>query len=195
SRRLFCDVMCGAAQFWPLLEGADGLEWVILDAFGRGPPVHVISVALEKAGAESGLRRTSRRCYVVIASEARSSIPGMPMRRREFIALLGGAAAGARPVAARAQEPHAGQRNGWLSTTAEQDPQRQAFHQEFAKLGWTDGDNFRIDHRSTSGEDDSRARTLAMEIVTGAPDVILTTGTQLTAIMKQQTSTIPIVFV
>jgi putative ABC transport system substrate-binding protein len=122
----------------------------------------------------------------------------MTVQRREFITLLGGAAA-AWPVAARGQQPNAVKRIGWLSTTGEQDPQnpveRRAFHQEFAKLGWTDGQNFRIDYRSTSGEDDSRGRTLAMEIVATAPDVILTTGTQLTAILKQQTSTIPIVFV
>ena len=121
------------------------------------------------------------------------------MRRRDFITLLGGAAAAAWPLAAMAQQPNAVKRIGWLSTTGEQDPQNQAerrsFHQEFAKLGWTDGQNFRIDYRSTSGEDDSRARTLAMEIVTTAPDVILTTGTQFTAILKQQTSMIPIVFV
>jgi putative tryptophan/tyrosine transport system substrate-binding protein len=120
------------------------------------------------------------------------------MQRREFITLLGGAAA-AWPLTARAQQPNAVKRIGWLSTTGEQDPQhqaqRRAFHQEFAKLGWTDGQNFRVDHRWTSGEDDSRARTLAMEVVATAPDVILTSGTQLTAIFKQQTSTIPIVFV
>jgi len=120
------------------------------------------------------------------------------MRRRELLTLFGGAAA-AWPLAARAQQPNAVKRIGWLMTTGEQDPQnqaeRRAFHQEFAKLGWTDGQNFRVDYRSTSGEDDSRARTLAAEIVTTAPDVILTTGTQLTALLKQQTNTIPIVFV
>ena len=119
------------------------------------------------------------------------------MRRRDFITLLGSAAAW--PLAARAQQPNGVKRIGWLSTTGEQDPQnqaqRRAFHQEFAKLGWTDGQNVRIDYRSTSGEDDSRARTLAMEIVATAPDAILTTGTQFTAILKQQTNTIPIVFV
>src|SRR5262245_46522416 len=119
------------------------------------------------------------------------------MRRREFVGLIGGAAAW--PLAVRAQQPNAIKRIGWLSTTGEQDPQnqaqRRAFHQEFAKLGWTDGQNVRIDYRSTSGEDDSRARTLAMEIVATAPDAILATGTQFTAILKQQTNTIPIVFV
>jgi putative tryptophan/tyrosine transport system substrate-binding protein len=115
------------------------------------------------------------------------------VRRREVIILIGGAAA-AWPLAARAQQPNAVKRIGWLSTTENQ-AHRRVFHQELAKLGWTDGQNFRVDYRSTSGEDDSRARTLAMEIVATAPDVILTTGTQFTAILKQQTSTIPIVFV
>src|SRR6476619_3423128 len=117
--------------------------------------------------------------------------------RRAFIT-LGGAAA-AWPFEARAQQPTTVKRIGWLTTTGEQDPQheaqRQAFHQELAKLGWTEGRNFRIDHRSTSGEDVGRARTLAREIVAAVPDVILTSGTQFTAIFKQQTSTIPIVFV
>src|SRR5262245_65825439 len=104
------------------------------------------------------------------------------MRRRDFVGLVGGAAAW--PLVAWAQQSNAVKRIGWLWTTGEQDPlnqaQRQAFHQEFAKLGWTDGQNFRIDYRSTTGDDDSRARTLAMEIVKTAPDVIVTTGTQFT---------------
>jgi ABC-type uncharacterized transport system substrate-binding protein len=122
----------------------------------------------------------------------------MKIKRREFITFLGGAAA-AWPLAAKAQQPNAVKRIGWLANAADQDRQSQAqvraFHQEFAKLGWTDGQNVRVDYRSTLVGDDSRARAVAMEIVTTAPDVILTQGTQYTAILKQQTSTIPIVFV
>ena len=120
------------------------------------------------------------------------------MQRREFITLLGGAAA-AWPIAARAQRGNAIKRIGWLSNPAEQDPRHQtelrAFHQELAKLGWTDGQNVLVNYRSALGGDDNRARALAMEMVTTAPDVILASSTQLTAILKQQTSTIPIVFV
>ena len=83
---------------------------------------------------------------------------GAPMRRRECITLLGGAAA-AWPLAARAQRANAVKRIGWLSSSTEQDPraqaERRAFHQELAKLGWTDGQNVRIDHRSTLGGDDN----------------------------------------
>jgi putative tryptophan/tyrosine transport system substrate-binding protein len=118
------------------------------------------------------------------------------MQRREAITLLAGAAAW--PLMAEAQQPNPVKRIGWLSNAPEEDLLRQgylrAFHQELAKLGWTDGKNLRVEIRSTMGGDDSRARALAMEMVAMAPDIILTNGTQLTAILKQLTNTIPIVF-
>jgi putative ABC transport system substrate-binding protein len=121
-----------------------------------------------------------------------------PLQRRHFITLLGGAAA-AWPLAASAQQPNSVKRIGWLVSAADQDPRMQArdraFQQELAKLGWTVGQNVRIDHRTALGGDDSRARTTAMELVATDPDVIVATSTQLTAILQQQTSTIPIVFV
>jgi putative ABC transport system substrate-binding protein len=119
------------------------------------------------------------------------------MQRREFITLLGGAAA-AWPLAARAQQTNAVKRIGWLRTEAENDPVVQprltAFQQELQKLGWTSGSNLQFDHRWGAG-DDSRLRAFAAELVGKGPDVILCAGTQVTAIFKQLTSTIPIVFV
>jgi putative tryptophan/tyrosine transport system substrate-binding protein len=118
------------------------------------------------------------------------------MRRREFITLLGGAAT-AWPRAARAQQPNQVKRIGWLGTD-EKDPLAQAiartFDQEMARLGWSEGQNIRVDRRGASG-DDKRIRGFVAELVGKVPDVILVQGTQATAILKQQTSTIPIVFV
>jgi hypothetical protein len=72
------------------------------------------------------------------------------MRRREFMTLLGGAAA-AWPVAARAQQPGGMRRIGVLMTTAADDPQNPvriaAFLLGLAQLGWTDGRNVRIKYR------------------------------------------------
>jgi putative ABC transport system substrate-binding protein len=117
------------------------------------------------------------------------------MRRREFITLLGGATAW--PLAARAQQQNQVKQIGWLGTD-ERDPLTQtiaqAFDQEMAKLGWTVGQNIRVDRRGAPG-DDSRIRGYVAELVGKIPDIILVQGTQATAILKQQTSTIPIVFV
>jgi putative ABC transport system substrate-binding protein len=120
------------------------------------------------------------------------------MRRREFT-LLGGAAA-AWPLAARAQQANAAKRIGWVSNVAtEQDPlvraQMRTFLDGLAKLGWKEGGNLRLDHRANLGSDDRRFRLMAAELVRTAPDVILCSGTRQTAIFKQLTSTIPIVFV
>src|ERR1700752_3036946 len=119
------------------------------------------------------------------------------MQRRDFITVLGGAAVGW-PLAVRAQQPIVVKRIGWLISPAEHDPRTEArlraFHQELAKLGWTDGQNVSFNYRETLGGDDIRVRAVAMEIVATAPDVILATSTQVVAILKQQTGTIPIVF-
>jgi putative ABC transport system substrate-binding protein len=118
------------------------------------------------------------------------------MRRREFITMIGGAAV-AWPVAARAQHLNQVKQIGWLGTD-ERDPLTptiaQAFDHEMAKLGWTVGQNIRVDRRGAPG-DDSRIRGYAAELVGKVPDIILVQGTQATAILKQQTSTIPVVFV
>jgi putative tryptophan/tyrosine transport system substrate-binding protein len=116
------------------------------------------------------------------------------MRRREFMALLGGAATW--PLTARAQRPGT-KRVVALIEADENDAEWQArfmlFRRELQKLGWTDGRDVQIDAQRT-GADPARMRTVAAEMIRLAPDVILTTSNQLTAIVVQQTRTIPIIF-
>ena len=97
-------------------------------------------------------------------------------RRREFITLLGGAAA-AWPLAARAQQsPQRVRRVGVLMSNAEDDPEAQqrveALNQGLKKLGWAPGDTIRIDYRFAVVDAD-RTRTSAVELVALGPDVIL----------------------
>jgi putative tryptophan/tyrosine transport system substrate-binding protein len=119
------------------------------------------------------------------------------MRRREFIALLGGTAA-AWPLAARAQQRDRVWRIAVLLTTPEDDPlwqsQVAAFQQMLEKLGWTVGRNVRIDIR-TAGGSPERARAGAAELLALAPDVILVQGTNGARALQTATGTIPIVFV
>jgi putative tryptophan/tyrosine transport system substrate-binding protein len=115
------------------------------------------------------------------------------MRRREFIAGFGSAAA-VWPLAARAQQPDAVRRVGVLMGTDENDPQGKAFLSGFmqglAKLGWGDSRNLRIDVRWAPG----RTRTFAKELVDLQPDVILVGSTSQTAALQRETLSIPIVF-
>ena len=119
------------------------------------------------------------------------------MIRREFITLLGGAAAGW-PLAARGQQPGGVRPIGVQIGQAESDRQGQAFvaafRDELRKLGWTEGGNIRIDTRwATAGDAEARQR-FAKELVALQPDLILSHGTPTTATLLQQTRTIPIVF-
>jgi putative ABC transport system substrate-binding protein len=118
------------------------------------------------------------------------------LQRREFITLLGGAAA-AWPVAARAQQGDHIRRIGVLVPWDESDPVYKtylsAFTQALANLGWTDGRNVRMDLRWT-GIDTNRIRAFAQELVGLQPDVILAPGTTVTAALQRETRTIPIVF-
>jgi putative ABC transport system substrate-binding protein len=119
------------------------------------------------------------------------------MRRRQFIGLLGGAAA-AWPLAARAQQRERMRRIGVLASLAADDPQAQArnaaFVQELAQLGWNVGRNLQIDFR-WGGGDAARNTSNAAELVALAPDVILTAGTSVLTALLQATRTVPIVFV
>jgi putative ABC transport system substrate-binding protein len=119
----------------------------------------------------------------------------MRLRRREFVALLGGAAAW--PLAARAQQGGRVRRIGVLMPYYENDPvmkpRRPAFTQALAGLGWTDGRNVRIDLRWAGG-DINRILALARELVGLHPDIILTGGTPETVALQRETRTIPIVF-
>src|SRR5262245_20584418 len=111
------------------------------------------------------------------------------MRRREFITVLGGAAAW--PLAARAQQGGLVKRVGVLSGS--DDERVRAFREAMQKLGWIEGRNLRIDLRVTLSDPD-RMRTYAVELVSLAPDVIVTTSRPATTAVQEQTQTIPIVF-
>jgi len=116
------------------------------------------------------------------------------IKRREFATLLGGAAAW--PLAARAQQGGRMRRIGVLMTLAADDPESSlrvaAFSQGLQELGWSVGRNVRIDWR-WAGADRERARTYAVELVALAPDVVLTSGLGVRA-MLQATRIVPIVF-
>jgi putative tryptophan/tyrosine transport system substrate-binding protein len=117
------------------------------------------------------------------------------MKRREFIAGLGSAAAW--PQAGRAQQGDRIRRIGVLTAFNENDPDGKrlysAFTQALADLGWTDGRNVRMDVR-WSGGDINRTRELAQELVVLQPDIILTDTTSATVAVQRETRTIPIVF-
>src|SRR5512132_3871751 len=120
---------------------------------------------------------------------------GSRVRRREFLTLVGAAVAW--PIAARAQQPDRMRRLGVLMGFAERDREGQAFVAAFRgglqKLGWVEGRNIRIDYRWT-GLDKELIQRFAKDLVALQPDVILTQSTPATAVLLQQTRTIPIVF-
>jgi putative ABC transport system substrate-binding protein len=117
------------------------------------------------------------------------------MRRREFITLVGGAAA--IPLVAGAQQPERVRRIGVLMSTAADDPVGQAritaFRQGLQKLGWAEGKNVRIDIRWAGGNADLD-RKFAAELVALTPDVILATASPTVAALQGATRTVPIVF-
>jgi putative ABC transport system substrate-binding protein len=115
------------------------------------------------------------------------------MNRREFITLLGCAAAW--PLAARAQQRERMRRIALLmpGDALPGLPSVSAFTQTLADLGWTDGRNVRIDLR-LGGGDINRIRALALELVRLQPDLIVTNTTPATAAVQRETRTIPIVF-
>jgi putative ABC transport system substrate-binding protein len=121
---------------------------------------------------------------------------GGSMRRRSFLTLLGGAAA-AWPLAARAQQDGRVRRVGWLIAEPENDPRSQtdkaALSAALAKLGWIEGRNLRIDLRFGAGDPD-RIRTIAADLVSLAPELIVTNTGASTRAVQQHTQTIPIVF-
>jgi putative tryptophan/tyrosine transport system substrate-binding protein len=119
------------------------------------------------------------------------------MRRRQFIALIGGAAAW--PLAAGAQQPQQQMRRiGVLMNRAADDPDGQAcvatFQQTLQQLGWSDGGNVRIDTRWGANDVD-RDRRYAAELAALAPDVVLAAGTLSVAALQHVTRSLQIVFV
>ena len=120
------------------------------------------------------------------------------IRRREFVALFGGAAAW--PFAARAQQAERMRRIGLLMSTAADDPESQrrlvAFVQGLQQAGWTVGHNLQVDTRWASG-DGARLRRYVAELLALAPDIIVTggRGAAIVPLVQQASREIPIVFV
>ena len=119
------------------------------------------------------------------------------MRRRDFISLIGGAAA-AWPLAARAQQPDRVRRIGVLMSVPESDPEAQgwlgAFSEGLQQLGWTAGRNIRLDYRWAAPFDAESRQRVGKELVALQPDLILTQNTVSTASILQETRSIPIIF-
>jgi putative ABC transport system substrate-binding protein len=118
------------------------------------------------------------------------------MKRRSFIAALGGAAAW--PIVAWGQQGERVKRVGVLMALDESNPPAQLqitnFLQGLAKLGWIDGRNLTADYRWAAG-DIARMHTFAAELVALHPDVLLVVSTPATTALRQATNSIPIVFI
>jgi putative ABC transport system substrate-binding protein len=119
------------------------------------------------------------------------------MRRREFITLIGGAAAATWSAVARAQQGERMRRIGVLMPLAAGDPQSPvriaAFLQGLRELGWADGRNVQIDYR-WGGGDAEGVRKHAAELVALVPDVIVAWGASTVGPLQRATRTVPIVF-
>src|SRR5215831_14685844 len=119
------------------------------------------------------------------------------MKRRAFIALLGGGAV-SWPLAARAQQRERMRRIGVLLSAVEGDPTGleyvTAFAQALAELGWSVGRNVRIEYRWGAGDLD-RFRRYAAELVALSPDVVLASAGSIVGALQQASRTVPIVFV
>jgi ABC-type uncharacterized transport system substrate-binding protein len=118
------------------------------------------------------------------------------VKRREFISLLGGAAA-AWPLAVGAQQRDRVRRIGVLMGFSETDEVWQtylrAFRERLHDFGWTDGQNVKFEYRFTE-ENAERTRAAAAELVAGAPDLILASTNPVVSALLSETQTIPIVF-
>ena len=118
------------------------------------------------------------------------------MKRRAFITALGGVAAW--PLAGHAQQAERMRRIGvlmlWSKTDPLQQKSRTAFEQALERFGWAEGKNIRIDYRFPAG-DPALFKTYAAELVGLLPDAILGSTTPGVAALREQTRTIPIVFV
>jgi putative ABC transport system substrate-binding protein len=118
------------------------------------------------------------------------------VKRRDFIAAVAGAAVW--PLAGHAQQPERVRHVGALMPQPQNDPNSQAtvrtFAQALGRFGWVEGTNIRIDYRFAAG-DPTLYKTYAAELVGLAPDIIIASTTPAVAALREQTRTIPIVFV
>jgi putative tryptophan/tyrosine transport system substrate-binding protein len=118
------------------------------------------------------------------------------MRRRDFIALIGGAATW--PLAARAQQPNQTRRIGVLMPESEGSAESRArvaaFDARLRQLGWTPGHNLQIDYRWGMG-DIEKTRAAAQDLVRSAPDILVAAATPSLVEVQRATRTIPIVFI
>jgi putative ABC transport system substrate-binding protein len=118
------------------------------------------------------------------------------LRRREFIVVFGGSVIW--PLAGHAQQPERVRRVGVLLLWAENDPMARAsvtaFGQALGRFGWIEGKNIRIDYRFAAG-DPTLFKTYAAELVGLMPDVVLAGASLAIVALRQQTRTIPTVFV
>jgi putative ABC transport system substrate-binding protein len=116
--------------------------------------------------------------------------------RREFITLVGGAAA-AWPMVARAQQAERSRRVGMLTGIAENDPQAAlriaAVRDGLRELGWVEGRNIGFDFRFSGGSFE-RMQAAASELVAAAPDVLIAGGTPAVEALRHKTRTVPLVF-
>jgi putative ABC transport system substrate-binding protein len=119
------------------------------------------------------------------------------LKRREFITLVGGAAAW--PIAAHAQKAKGVRRIGVLSSVPAEDPEVQArmaaFHQGLQEAGWVIGRNLRIEYRWSTAGNTERARQHVNELLALTPEIILAVATSTVGLLQQATRTTPIVFV
>lgn len=117
------------------------------------------------------------------------------MRRRQFIAALGAAAA--IPLPALAQQasrmPRVGVLMAGSENSEENAPRAAAFRKALSELGWKEGDNVRIDYRWSDGKPEL-IQQYTTELVALAPDVILANSTPVVSAFKNMTSSVPVVF-
>jgi hypothetical protein len=205
KRRAFISLLGGAAAAWPLLVGARRRSgWAARQATSSGS---TIARCRATCAARNRARTNAATAHLQRRSVDRTSLPAhsyiftptanYDMKRRDFISLVGGAAA-AWPLAAWAQQGERVRRVGVLMSYAADDPAGQTrlltFAQALAQLGWTEGRNVRIDIRWGAGSPE-RIRSYAAELVALAPDVILAVASVTTGPLLQATRVVPIVFV
>jgi putative ABC transport system substrate-binding protein len=179
GRRELLAALGGAVVAWPLAARAQQSE-------------RTRHVAILMSGAESDPETQAR-----LAGIRRPRRRGDRMKRRDFIALLGGMVI-AWPLAARAQQSERTRHVAILMSGAESDPETQArlagIRQGLSRFGWSEGRNVEIDYRYASASAE-QARLLARDLVALKPEVIVAPSVVVATALQRETRAIPIVFV